>query len=133
MEYNKCKFDIYCRFSHGIIPLRKHNKEIDEIKREVDDLKQKIIEKEKEIKVKDEELQLAESKIKKLEVELENEILDKETRINVKDEELENIKTIGHTETARLKKMKNCKVKNERSAKKMEEAEEILADLQGKN
>ena len=131
MEYNKCKFDIYCRFSHGIIPLRKHNKEIDEIKREVDDLKQKIIEKEKEIKVKDEELQLAESKIKKLEVELENEILDKETRINVKDEELENIKTIGHTETARLKKinetverekqetmekLKNCKVKNERFA-----------------
>ena len=33
MEYNKCKFDVYCRISHNIIPLGKHNRTIDETKR----------------------------------------------------------------------------------------------------
>ena len=79
MEYNKCKFGVYCKFSHDIIPLRKHNKEIDEIKREIDDLKQKLIEKNNEIKVKDEELQLLESKVKEQVERFENDIVEKET------------------------------------------------------
>ena len=32
MEYNNCKFGSYCKFSHDLIPINKHNEEIDEVK-----------------------------------------------------------------------------------------------------
>ena len=43
MEYNKCKFGVYIKFCHDNIPLRKHNKEIDEIKREINNKNRKLL------------------------------------------------------------------------------------------
>ena len=45
IEYNNCKFGSYCKFSHDVIPLKKHNEEINDLKKQIKDLKKEINEK----------------------------------------------------------------------------------------
>ena len=42
MEYNNCKFGSYCKFSHDLIPINKHNEEIDEVKKQLEGLEKEI-------------------------------------------------------------------------------------------
>ena len=63
IEYNNCKFGSYCKFSHDLIPLKKHNEEINDLKKQIKDLKKEIIEKDIELKKKDEEIDMIKNKV----------------------------------------------------------------------
>ena len=81
IEYSNCKFGIYCRFSHDLIPIKKHKEEIDKVKKQIEALNQDITEKENELKKRDEEINLMEMRI----------ILKKDKIIQLKEAEITNL------------------------------------------
>ena len=81
LDYNNCKFGNYCKFSHDVIPKKKHIEEIEKVEKQIVDLKKEIIEKDTELKKKEEEINIIEMKI----------MLEKERIIKLKDEKINSL------------------------------------------
>ena len=83
MEFNNCKFGIFCKFGHYTSEKRKVDKEIETLQMQIEEFIHDICEKENEMKVKDEVIKALainmkkktaslEIRIQKLEVDLEH-------------------------------------------------------------
>ena len=130
LQYLRCKFGDYCRFSHAFTDNPNLTEEIRNIKKELKDLKSKTLLKEQEIQLKDNDIKELEKtqlenvfQIEKKNKEMENEVF----KNKLLDDKIEEIKEENNT----LKnKLEDAIEKNKVMGKTIEEMETAKKSLE---